>query len=145
MINGKCLIFITSNIKGIRNNSKRLSVAEYFRNELGKNGILFLEATHSTFNYKTIWKIDFNGPVFYSHGTSQSCGVLIAYFGNLNFSVNKQIGDKNRRILILDVNIDEIKYVLVNIYNANTEAEQVQALSKRSELMKNINFRKKIL
>ena len=30
--------------------------------------------------------------------------------------------------------------VLVNIYNANTEVEQVQVLSKLSELMKNIHF-----
>ena len=33
MNNAKCLAFITNNIKGIRNNSKRLSVVEYFRNK----------------------------------------------------------------------------------------------------------------
>ena len=140
MNNAKCLTFITNNIKGIRNNSKRLFVVEYFRNKLGNNGILFLQETLSTFNDEIIWKNDFNRPVFYSHDTSQSCGVLIAYFGNLSFSVNKHVGDKNGRILILDVNIDEIRYVLVNIYNANNEVEQVQVLSELSELMKNINF-----
>ena len=143
MNNAKCLTFITNNIKGIRNNSKRLSVVEYFRNKLGNNGILFLQGTHSTFNDEIIWKNDFNGPVFYSRGTSQSCGVLIAYFGNLNFSVNKQVGDKNGRILILDVNIDEIRYDLVNIYHANNEVEQVQVLSELSELIKNKFFRRK--
>ena len=101
---------------------------------------MFLQETHSTFNNENIWKNDFNIPVFYSHGTSQSCGVLIVFFGNLNFSVNRQVGDKNERILILDVNIDEIRYVLVNINNSNTEVEQVQVLSELSELMKNINF-----
>ena len=50
------------------------------------------------------------------------------------------MGDKNERILILDVNIDEIRHVLVNIYNANAEAEEVQVLSESNELMKNINF-----
>ena len=40
------------------------------------------------------------------------------------------------------MNIDDIRYVLVDIYNANTEVEQVQVLSKLSELMKNINFSK---
>ena len=142
MNNANCLTFLTNDIKGIQNNSKRLSVVEHFRNKLSNNGILFLQETHSTFNDENIWKNDFNVPVFYSHGTSQSCGVLIAYFGNLNFSVNKQVGDKNGRILILDVNIDEIRYVLVNIYNANTEVEQVQVLSELSKLMKNINFSK---
>ena len=62
---------------------------------------------------------------------------LLLFFGNLNFSVNKQVGDKNGRILFLDVNIDEIRYVLVNICNANTDNEQVQVLSELSELMKN--------
>ena len=103
---------------------------------------MFLQETHSTFNDENIWKNDFNVPVFYSHGTSQSCGVLIAFFGNLNFLVNKQVGDKNECILILDVNIDEIRYVLVNIYNANTEVEQVQVLNKLRELIKNKFFRR---
>ena len=29
---------------------------------------------------------------------------LLLFFGNLNLPVNKQVGDKNGRILILDVN-----------------------------------------
>ena len=62
------------------------------------------------------------------------------YHPYLNFSVNKQVGDKNKRILVFDVNIDEIRYILAKIYNANNEAEQAQVLSKLSELMKNINF-----
>ena len=143
MNNANCLTFITNNIKGIQNKSKRVSVVEYFKNKFGNNGILFLQETHSTFNDETIWKNDFNVPVFYSHGTSQSCGVLIAYFGNINFLVNKQVGDKDGRIPILDINIDEIRYVVVNIYNANTEAEQVQVLRELSELMKNKLFEKK--
>ena len=44
------------------------------------------------------------------------------------------------RILILDVNIYEIRYVLVNIYNANTKVEQIQVLSELSELIKKITF-----
>ena len=143
MNNANCLTFITNNIKGIQNKSKRVSVVEYFKNKLGNNGILFLQETHSTFNDENIWKNDFNVPVFYSHGTSQSCGVLIAYFGNLNFSVNKQVGDKNGRIPILHVNIDEIRYVLVNIYNANSKVEQVHVLSELRELMKNKFFESK--
>ena len=65
------------------------------------------------------------------------------FFGNLNFSDNKQVGDKNARILILDVNIDDVRYVLVNIYKANTEAEQVQVLSELSELMEKKFFGRK--
>ena len=41
MYNANCLTFITNNIKRIQNNSKRLSVVEYFRNKLVNNRILF--------------------------------------------------------------------------------------------------------
>ena len=76
MKNANCLTFITNNIKGIQN--KQLSVVEYFRNKLGNNAILLLQKTNSTFNDEIIWENDFNVPVFYSGGASQSCGVLIA-------------------------------------------------------------------
>ena len=99
---------------------------------------MFLQETHSTFNDENIWMNHFNRFVFYSPGTSQSCGVLIPYFGNLNFLVNKQVRDKNERTLIFDVSIDKIRYVLVKIYNANTKVKQVQVLCELSEIMKSI-------
>ena len=33
---------------GIQNKNKRLSIIEYFKNKIGKNGNLFLQETHST-------------------------------------------------------------------------------------------------
>ena len=42
MNNANCLTFISNNIKGIQNKSKRASTLEYFKNKLGNNGILFL-------------------------------------------------------------------------------------------------------
>ena len=64
-------------IKGTQNNSRRLSVNEYFKIKLVNNGILFLCKTHSTFNDENSWKNDFNVPAFYSQGTFQSCVSLL--------------------------------------------------------------------
>ena len=83
---------------------------------------------HSKFNDENIWKNDFNGSVLYSLGTSSIMQCPYCLFWKFNFSVNKQVGDKTGRILILDINIDEIRYVLINIYNANTKVGQVQLL-----------------
>ena len=55
---------------------------------------------------------------------------MITFFGKNKTCVNSQITDKHRRTLILDVTIDGSEYILVNIYNANTE----------SELMKKVNI-----
>ena len=123
MENVKSLHIITNNIKGIQNKNKRLSIIEYFINKIGKNGILFLQETHSTTSDEGKWKDEFSGPVFYSHGTSNSCGVLITFLGKNNLCV-----------------IDGSECILVNIYNANTESEQLKVLNDLSELIKKINI-----
>ena len=61
--------------------------------------------------------------VFFSHGKTNSYEVLIAYFGTEKFTVKKQQTDHNGRILILDVSINDSEYILMNLYNTNTEKE----------------------
>ena len=46
--------------------------------------------------------------------------------------------DKNGRILILDVKVDETNFVLVNIYNPNTETEQVATLHDLDKMLETI-------
>ena len=60
---------------------------------------------------------------------SNSYGVLIAYCGTGMFTVKKQQTDKKGRILILDVSINDTEYILINLYNANTENEQIVCLN----------------
>ena len=64
----------------------------------------------------------------FSQGASISCVVLIAYLGSKSFVVKNKRNDDTGRILILDVSIDDTDYILVNIYNANTENEQIKVL-----------------
>ena len=94
----------------------------------------FLQETHSTIKTENTWVNDFNGPVFFSHGTSNSCGVLIAYLGKTPFVLYKQKTDKAWRTLILDVMLDVDHYSLINLYNANTESEQWKILNELQSL-----------
>ena len=84
---------------------------------------MFLQETHSNSKVEQKWKEDFHGKVFFSHGKTNSRGVLIAYFGTEKFTVKKQQTDHSGRILILDVSINDSEYILINLYNANTEKE----------------------
>ena len=45
-VNSFCII--TNNIKGIKTENIGLSIIEYFKHKIGKNGILFLQETEST-------------------------------------------------------------------------------------------------
>ena len=60
------------------------------------------------------WKEDFRGKVFLSHGKTNSCGVLIAYYGTEKFTVKKQQADHSARILTLNVSINDSEYILIN-------------------------------
>ena len=66
---------------------------------------------------------------FFLHGTSNSCGVLIAYLGSNSFAAKNKRNDDAVHILILGVTIDNTDYILVNIYSANTETEQIKVLN----------------
>ena len=86
------------------------------------------------------WKEDFHGKVFFSHGKTNSRGVLIAYIGTEKFTVKKQQTDHSGRILILDVSINDSEYILINLYNANTEKEQIEVLSNLFALLKTFDI-----
>ena len=107
----------------------------------------FFYKKHSIIKNENTWVNDFNGPVFFSRGTSNSCGVLIAYLGKTSFVVNKQKTDKAGRILILDVMLDGDHYILINLYNANTETEQCKIFNELQSLLNffDINQNKKII
>ena len=48
----------------------------------------------------------------------------ITYFRTEKFTVKKQQTDQhNSRVLILNVSINNSEYILINLYNANTEKE----------------------
>ena len=94
------------------------------KNEFGFNNVLKVDGPicyHDEVAKKDKVYFDFNGGVFFPHEASNSCGVLIAYLGKTSFFHNKQKTDKAGRILILDVMLDRVQYILINLYNANTE------------------------
>ena len=118
------LQFISNNVKGLQNSLKRIKIFEYLKNNLGSNGFLFLQETHSSLADGKRWVDELKGPIFFSHGKTDSCGVATGYIGNNKVDVlGKKKTDKNGRIFILDVMVKETNFVLANIYNPNTETE----------------------
>ena len=57
-------------------------------------------------------KDEFGGDLHFSHGSSNSCGVLMASYGNQDITVTKKVSDKKRRVPVLDARID---FLLINI------------------------------
>ena len=132
--------FISNNVKGFQSTNKRLKLIKYFKDKIVSNGFLFLQETHSTVNDEIKWKDDFKGEVFYSHGKSNSCSVLICFIGSKRLFIRNKLSDNDGRILILDADIDDRNFSLINFYNHDTEAEQLKTLSKLTEMLTKLHL-----
>ena len=101
---------------------------------------MFLQEIYLTVNDEIKWKDDFKGEVFYSRGKSNSCGVLICFIDSKNLFTRNKLSGNDGRILILDVDIDDGNFSLINFYNPDTEAEQLKTLSKLTEMLTKLHL-----
>ena len=53
---------------------------------------------------------------------------MIGFLGNKKIKYNKIRTDSNGRIIVLEAEIDDEIFLLINLYNPNTEAEQAKTL-----------------
>ena len=123
------LRFISSNVKWLQAVSERIKIFEYLKNYVTSNGFIFLQETHSPVKDEEIWNDGFGGQLFFSHGKTNSCGVAIGIVGTKALNILNIRRDNLGRILVIEVKIDDSVSVLINIYNSNTESEQLHALN----------------
>lgn len=123
---------ITYNVKGMRDSNKRLKLFHYIRNHL-QSGIFFLQETHSTPSDEERWEKEWGGKLFFSHGSSNSTGVITGFTENFEPEIQKMTSDKNGRILLMEIIVDHQTCLLINFYNANIEKEQINAINSLNE------------
>ena len=77
------------------------------------------QETHSSLNDEKQWKDEFN------------CG-------KISFDLIDQKSDENGRILIIEAKINEDNFIVINIYNPNTESEQLKTFSILQNMLDDI-------
>ena len=60
---------------------------------------------------------------------------MIGFLGNKKIKYNKIRTDNNGRIIVLEAEIDDEISLLINLYNPNTEAEQVKTLCELEQML----------
>ena len=92
--------------------------------------VCFLQETHSVLNLEKEWKFQWGGDIYFSHGTSNSTGCAIAFSKDFSVKIVNQSKDNDGRLLILEAIINNKKFLLINLYNANTESDQLTVLDE---------------
>ena len=82
-------------LKGWKILSKGL---KHLKNNLGSDGFLVLKETHSSLIDEKNWVDELKGPIFFSHGKTNSCEVATGYIGSNKVDVLDKKIDKNGRI-----------------------------------------------
>ena len=62
------LSFLSYNVKGIQQSSKRIKVFEYLKNNSLPNAFVFFCKRHFSVEDEKQWSDIFKGKIFYSHG-----------------------------------------------------------------------------
>ena len=110
------------NVRGIRSLDKRKALFNWLAKE--KSDIIFLQETYSTPGVENIWKSQWRGDIFFSHGSEHSKGVIILLKEKFDCEVKVHREDEQGRFIILKGLIQTQQFVFVNIYAPNRIKDQ---------------------
>lgn len=135
--------FVTNNVNGLSTSrTKRIKHFLHLKNIIKNKGFIFLQETHSTITSAKAFKEDFgkDNEIFFSHGTSNSCGVAIGICGKFEYLIKNKITDERGRFLIISLAIGKSDYVLINLYNENNQKDQLKLLQELDTKLNSLNI-----
>ena len=138
---------LSLNVKGLCNVVKLTKIFYWLkeRNYMYINGITYLQETHSDHKTCKSWSNQLKGQVFYSHGTTNSCGTLIIIGQNVEYKLKDKIIDDLGRYVILNFEIQGSNYLLINTYMPNIETSQVEFLREISDILSRYDLPESII
>ena len=113
---------LSANCRGLKEKCKRIDVLNYFKN---KNAdIICIQDTHLTesdaFDLKKYWQGN-----FILHGERHNARGVAIFFGeNFEYKILNTDKDTEGNMILADIEINETKFRLINMYGPNTNNEE---------------------
>ena len=135
---------MTLNVRALRNPVKRRSIFGFLEDQNCE--AYFLQETYSELSDEIIWRSEWGGVVFFSHGSTHSKGVCILMNPSLNCDFDNLQKVQNGRIVSVDLSLNGSKFSLCNIYVPNDQRKQQEFLQDLSAyLMSNTDIERLIV
>ena len=127
--------FLTLNVKGIRDKTKRERIFNWCKSK--SVDIVCLQETYSSPDIEAKWQLEWGGKCIFSHGTNHGRGVLVLIDSKLDVEIGDTWVDRNGRYVLIKCNIQGQKLLLGNVYfpTGNNEGDQIQFLNDLSQLL----------
>ena len=105
------------NVRGLNDKWKR---KRFFNSIRKRNFDVFMcQETHSDDNTSLLWEAEWGRRCIFSNGCSSARGVAMFFGKKFTGNILDQYVDKNGRVILVKVEIDETTVVLGNIYAPN--------------------------
>ncbi len=111
---------ISMNVRGLHSMAeKRRKLFQWIH--IHKAEIVMIQESHSIPSDVRLWKSEFQGDIFFSHGNSASRGVCILLKSRIKYEVHETRIDNDGRYIILDITINDCRCTLANVYGPNKD------------------------
>ena len=124
MTHSKGIYFNSFNTRGLGDSRKRRTIFQWLKSY--HNGITLLQETHSVEAIESLWMKEWGGHILYSHGNNLSRGVAVLFPKNLDYEIKNCVSDDFGRFLILELNVNEYDFLLINGYAPTEDKERDQ-------------------
>ncbi|MEW8544166.1 MAG: endonuclease/exonuclease/phosphatase family protein, partial [Candidatus Thiodiazotropha sp.] len=115
---------ITSyNCQGLGNNGKRIDVFQHLK-EI-ESDIYCLVDTHFTPKEETFISLQWGSDCVFNSKSSNSRGIAILFNSNLDYKIHDQVKEDNANYLILDISVQNNRFILAVIYGPNNDNPQL--------------------
>ena len=102
-----------------------------------KYDIVFLQETYSTVEVEEIWRTQWQGKLFFSHGTNHSCGVMVLIRSDLDFNLKSVEVDVQGRYVVIEADVQGSNFLFVNTYAPNKVQEQCHFFDNLNKIIEN--------
>ena len=124
---------LSLNVRGIRDQLKRRSIFAYLKDHSPK--IIFLQETYSEPSDEMIWKSEWGGEIFFSHGTKHSKGVCILIHPSMRGKIDYVFNSNTGRMVLIAMEFNSLKLSLCNVYAPNNQSEQLNFLQELNNVL----------
>ena len=129
---------ISLNVRGIRAFQKRKAIFNWLIKQ--NADICFLQETYSTIDVVNQWRKQWPGEAFFAHGSNHSRGVAILIRKSLDFKTKSAHADDEGRSLILEASIQDVPFLLANVYAPNSTSQQSSFFQTLANSISDIDY-----
>lgn len=121
---------ISLNARGLRNSIKRKALFLFCKSK--NSHCVFLQETHSNLDDVKFWTSQWGDKIIFSHASTHSAGVAIL-FNNLPGKIIKVETDSNGHWASVVININDVLFILFNVYGYNSAPLNNKLLTEISD------------